>query len=43
VQAAEAQRIIDAIQAEAGLQGWAELWLDAAGITQSAPHGARLQ
>jgi hypothetical protein len=38
VQTADAQAIIDAIQGEAGLQGWAELWLDAAGVQT---HGAQ--
>lgn len=34
VQSADAQALIAAIQGEAGLQGWAERWLDAAGISQ---------
>ncbi|MGQ0564368.1 MAG: hypothetical protein ACT4OK_04775 [Gemmobacter sp.] len=32
VQAADAQGVIDAVRAEAGLAGWAEQWLDAAGV-----------
>lgn len=43
VRAADAQGIVDAIRGEAGLQGWAELWLDAAGIAPPAGQGRRLQ
>lgn len=32
VQAADAQGVIDAVRAEPGLPGWAEQWLDAAGV-----------
>lgn len=43
VQAGDAQGIIDAIQGEPSLQGWAELWLDAAGVAPLAPTGRVLQ
>ncbi|MCB1369843.1 MAG: hypothetical protein KDJ78_03440 [Rhodobacteraceae bacterium] len=39
VQAADAQGIIDAIAGEAGLRGWAEMWLDAAGVAPAAQPG----
>lgn len=35
-QSGDAQAIIDAIAADAGLQGWAEVWLDAAGVAPAA-------
>lgn len=35
VQSADAQGVIDALRAEAGLPGWAEQWLDAAGALQA--------
>jgi hypothetical protein len=43
VQSADAQAIIDAIEGEAGLQGWAELWLDAAGVQVQGAQSGVLQ
>jgi hypothetical protein len=40
VQGGDAQAIIDAIAGEPGLQGWAEVWLDAAGVAPAAPQPA---
>lgn len=47
IRASEAQGIIDAVQAEPGLDGWAQLWMEGAGISppqaraDSAPRGYR--
>lgn len=39
LRAAEAQGIVDAIRAEPNLQGWAEMWLAASGISAPATPG----